>query len=154
MIESSETPTTAASALAAQILLTCGQLSLRVTGGSMLPAMIPGDVIQFHSCAAEHAEPGDVVLFRRDDRFVVHRVVTRTIDGLLTQGDALAEPDSPVSRDDVIGKVVGISRRGIIVRQHRRSTLSLTLSRWLLGRSDLATRLLLRWYRPSTRAAA
>jgi signal peptidase len=154
MIGSSETLNIDAIGIAAETLLASGQLRLRVTGGSMLPALIPGDVVQFHSCAAEHAEPGDVVLFRREDRFVVHRVVTKASDGLLTQGDALAQPDLPVSSADVIGKVVGVSRRGIIIKQDRRSTLGLYLSRRLLGRSDLATRLLLRWYRPSTRAAA
>lgn len=119
----------------------------------MLPALIPGDVVQFHSCAAEHAEAGDVVLFRRGERFVVHRVVTKTSDGLLTQGDALAQPDLPVSSADVIGKMVGITRRGNVVKQHRRSGPSLYFSRLLLGRSDLATRLLLRWHRQSNRAA-
>lgn len=154
MIESSKTPSNSAVSLAEVTLLASGQLRLRVTGGSMLPALIPGDVVQFQSCIAEQTEPGDVVLFRREDRFVVHRVVNKTSDGLLTQGDALAQPDLPVSSAEVIGKVVGVSRRGIIVKQDRRSALSLTLSRWLLGRSDLATRLLLRWHRQSKQAVA
>ena len=142
------------SELAAETLLASGQLRLRVTGASMLPALLPGDVLQFQSCDAEQTEPGDVILFHRDQRLVVHRVRSKTSEGLLTQGDALAQPDAPVSDAHVIGKVIAINRRGITLKHPRRSGLSLYLSRLLLGRSDLATRLLLRWHRPSPQAAA
>lgn len=141
-------------ALAAETLHRFGRLSLRVTGASMLPALRPGDVLQFESFNVEYTEPGDVVLYRRDGRMVAHRVLTRTIIGLLTQGDALAQPDSPVHHDDVLGRVVGLSRCGRSLSHRRSSRLRDHLSRWLFRRFDLATGLFLHWQRLSARKAA
>jgi len=113
----------------------------------------PGDVLQFQSCAADLAEPGDVVLFRRAGRLVVHRVLACSADGVLTQGDALAQPDPPVDPSDVLGRAVGLSRRGRALSLRQPGHLGSRLARWLFRRSDLAARLFLRWQALSLRIA-
>ena len=139
-------------ALAIDSLQASGRLRLRADGTSMLPALRPGDVLDFETCTHAQAQPGEVVLFRRDGRLVIHRVLARNADGLLTQGDALAQPDAPVAAADVLGRLVGQQRAGRAVPLSRPRRLRMT--RWLFGRSTLAARLFLRWHRASARTAA
>jgi len=61
--------------LATQVLQSSGELRLRVTGTSMLPAIWPGDILLISSRNIAEARPGDVVLFGREGRLVAHRVV-------------------------------------------------------------------------------
>ncbi|HTA64293.1 MAG TPA: hypothetical protein VK753_02205, partial [Xanthomonadaceae bacterium] len=78
-------------------------------------------------------------------RFFIHRVVMRTDDGLITQGDALAQPDPPVDAADVLGRMVGHNRGNRALQLHAPRRLRMT--RWLFGRSSLAARLFLRLQR-------
>ena len=140
--------------LAAETLRVFGRLWLRVSGASMLPALRPGDVLQFQVYSAEQVEAGDVVLFRRGGRLVIHRVLSKTPTGLITQGDALATIDPPVDSADLLGKVVSMSRRGRNLPFQASSSASQRLTRWLFRHSDFATRLFLRWQRLSIRVHA
>ncbi|GLY02075.1 MULTISPECIES: signal peptidase I [Actinoplanes] len=86
-----------------------GWSSSIVTGGSMRPAVQPGDVII--SSSPTRFQPGDVIRFRvpgRIGRPVLHRIVGVTPDGaLLTKGDANAVVDGiPVP----VGAVTGTGR--------------------------------------------
>jgi signal peptidase len=149
----SESLAGAAVSLAAEALDSSGQLRLRATGTSMLPALRPGDMLQFHSYRIESAAVGDIVLFRRADSLVIHRVIARSDTGLVTQGDALAAPDPPVSNADVLGTLVSVTRRGRRMSWNPSTHASLGVTRWLFRRFDLATRLFLRWHRLPTRAS-
>jgi hypothetical protein len=58
---------------------------------------------------------GDIVLFGRDRRFFVHRIVTKgkpqnTV--LVTRGDAMPTADPPVPESDLLGRVSFIVRNG------------------------------------------
>jgi len=61
--------------LAAEVLRSTGELRLRVTGTSMLPAVWPGDVLSVRGGDVTEALPGDIVLFGREGKLVAHRVV-------------------------------------------------------------------------------
>jgi signal peptidase I len=98
--------------LAAQTLRQRGRLRLRVSGTSMLPAVLPGDVVFVRRCAAGAAQCGELVLFQRGPRFYVHRVVAHDGGGLVTRGDANPQPDSPVLPSEFLGKVVRQLRAG------------------------------------------
>jgi hypothetical protein len=90
------------------------EVQLRVTGGSMLPAVRSGDVLRVRPSAT--AEPGEIVLFARNGRFFAHRVIAQPDFGcglqLLTRGDALAAPDLPVRAVELLGTVMAIWRGG------------------------------------------
>jgi hypothetical protein len=141
-------------ALASEALVAFGCLRLRVTGSSMLPALRPGDEIELRSCPASRAEVGDIVLFRREAAFVVHRVLECNDHGLVTQGDSLPAPDPPVEHADVLGRVVGLTRGSVPVAIGRSFGPGHRCLRWLFRRFDLSTRLFLRWQRISARAIA
>jgi hypothetical protein len=98
--------------LAAEALRSFGELHLRVTGSSMLPAVRPDDKLLIRSCRIEEAGHGDIVLFIRHRRLFAHRVVARCAGHLITQGDGLAEPDHPVAAHELLGKVTRVTRWG------------------------------------------
>jgi hypothetical protein len=98
--------------LASEVLQRFGQLRLRVIGASMLPAVWPGDVVTIHRSRFSEVSHGDLVLFFRDRRFFVHRVLEASGNSLLTRGDSVLGPDPPVSPDELLGRVVSITGAG------------------------------------------
>ena len=110
--------------LAAEVLCRFGEVRLRVTGSSMLPSIQPGDVLTIHRCVMSSVEAGAIVLFTRDGRLFAHRVVARRNTHLVTRGDALDWPDPPVRQDQLLGRVVTLTRNG-----RRRQPPSLTIGR-------------------------
>jgi signal peptidase I len=98
-------------------------LRLRVTGWSMLPTLIQGDVLIFERASGDSVSEGDIVLFGRDGRLFAHRVInpsTGHAEGsVLTQGDALRRPDRPVTGSELFGKVSRIVRNGKSIQPAR-----------------------------------
>jgi len=103
--------------LAAEVLTSCGQARLPVTGSSMFPCMQPGDLLEIRRSDCP-IQIGDVVVFDRHGRLVVHRVVGRTGDLLITRGDRLRYPDAPVPPAAILGCVTAIERRGRRIAPH------------------------------------
>jgi hypothetical protein len=99
--------------LASEVLRRFGELRLQVTGASMLPSLWPGDLLLIRSAQFTEVSRGDLVLFFRDNRFFVHRVLDVSGDRLLTQGDGLTTPDPAVGRDELLGRVLFITRDGV-----------------------------------------
>lgn len=123
--------------LAAEVLTSCGQARLPVSGSSMLPALWPGDVLDVRRSAV--IRPGDLVVFQRYGRLITHRVVACTSDLVTTKGDRLRYPDEPVTASEILGRVVGVERCGKPAKTNQRRMLS-----WLLSRSEFGTRVVLR----------
>jgi len=129
-----------------EILKSSGEAKLAVTGGSMLPSIWPGDVLEVHRQAVSEIATGDVVLCERQGGFLAHRVVGKVAGPkgtlLITRGDALRAPDAPVSSEELLGRVTAILRGSRrlgprLTRWHRAAS-------WLFSRSDLCARLALR----------
>ncbi len=91
-----------------------GRVYSRVSGTSMLPWILPDDILCIHRAKIGDVSPGDIILFVRDGLPIIHRVVqTRTTAGttlLITKGDALGHADAPVSRAELLGRVSSILR--------------------------------------------
>jgi signal peptidase I len=101
--------------LASEVLRSSGKLRLRVTGWSMLPTVMPGDTLVIDRIPSDAVSEGDIVLFGRDRRFFVHRVVSASRPqgaGFVTRGDAMPAPDPPVAESDLLGRVSFIVRNG------------------------------------------
>jgi Peptidase S24-like len=102
--------------LAAEALRSWGTLQLRATGVSMLPTLWPGDLVTVESRQREQVGPGEIVLYMRQGRFFIHRIVSRDLTGdavlLATRGDCMFEDDPPVRSSEVLGKVTQIWRSG------------------------------------------
>ncbi len=88
---------------------------VRVAGASMFPIIRTGDRITIRH--EKSPAVGDIVVFRREDRMVCHRLVrTFEKDGIKyyqTCGDAFYSPDEPIVAEQILGKVTGIDREHI-----------------------------------------
>jgi signal peptidase I len=129
--------------LASEVLRSSGSLRLRVTGWSMLPAVMPGDMLVIERTSSDAVSEGDIVLFGRDRRFFVHRVVTKGQPrnaGIVTRGDAMPAPDPPVSESDLLGRVSFILRNGKCIEPNRRWRVSERAVAALVRRSTFAAR--------------
>ena len=87
----------------------------RILSGSMEPAISVDDVV----LVSEHTDfceigPGDIIAYRTDGGlYVVHRVIEKQEDGLVTKGDRVEKQDgNPVTREAYAGKVIHIIRNG------------------------------------------
>ena len=95
-------------ALASEGLRASGFLRLRVHGESMLPTLVPGDVVEIASCAIEEVRAGEIVLARREERFYLHRFVARRGDGFVLRGDSMPRRDPMFHARDLLGKVARV----------------------------------------------
>src|SRR5437867_4118819 len=82
-----------------------------------------------------------------DLRAAAHRLAGLTRRQLITRGDSLRRSDAPVNEEQVLGRVVCVTRNG------RHIGLEFTRKRrmaaWVLRKSDLAGRVFLRFTRRS-----
>ena len=99
--------------LSLEALRKTGSLRLAARGYSMLPALWPGDVLTIEARSIDKIRIGDVVLFVRENRFFVHRVVRSagTDHGLITRGDDMPNDDGVLCREELLGRVVAVHRR-------------------------------------------
>lgn len=86
-------------------------VEITLAGTSMQPLIrMNRDKITIRSLK-EEPQVGDIVLFRRSDgAYVVHRVYQISRDYITTLGDNCERPDVPISKEQVLGKVVEIRR--------------------------------------------
>jgi hypothetical protein len=110
----------------------------------MAPSVLPGDLISIQRAELDEISSGEIVLFSRDERLFVHRVVSRDAARetpcLVTRGDRLGHEDPPVTAAELLGRVTSIERG------HRRFEPDNRVRGWnrlilrVLRASDLATR--------------
>jgi signal peptidase I len=104
--------------LVADVARNQGQVQLKVAGASMVPALWPGDLVTVRRSDLSELRPGSIVVFRQNERLVVHRFVrwvdsTHWADGcLVTRGDARPRYDQPVKAGEVLGRVESALRNG------------------------------------------
>ena len=96
--------------LVRQVLRQFGSVRLRAFGGSMLPAIRPGDLLEVRETAPARVAAGDVVLVERHGRLFAHRVVWCEKDLLKTRGDAHWRADPIVTATDLLGVVTSFTR--------------------------------------------
>jgi signal peptidase I len=130
--------------LSGEVLASSGTLRLRVTGSSMLPTVWPGNTLLIERANSEDVSEGDIVLFGRDRRLFVHRVVRKITEDskILTRGDAMPRLDPPVVDRDLMGKVVFIQREGRCIRPKSSLSLSSRAVAAAVRRSETAARVI------------
>jgi hypothetical protein len=104
--------------LAVEVLRNTGKLRLTARGYSMLPTLWPGDLLDIEATSFDLVHAGDVVLFTREDRFFIHRILQKQgpsdVSGrpiLVTRGDSMPDADDPVFPEALLGKVIACQRR-------------------------------------------
>ena len=90
-----------------------GTLTYSTRGVSMEPLFRQGrDLCIVKKKGPERCRVGDVALFRRNGKYVLHRVVRVQDDDYTFLGDNLVNMDYGVKDDDIIGVLVGVVRKG------------------------------------------
>src|SRR2546422_7181728 len=141
--------------LLAEVARKFGEIRFKATGDSMLPSVWPGDLLTVRRQSFSEFQSGEIVLYEREAGentltrpygpaspggrgFVAHRIVRRNGRQLITRGDSLRRNDAPVHEEQVLGRVVCVTRNG------RHIGLEFTRKRrivaWGLQRSDFAGR--------------
>lgn len=92
-------------------------VEMRMSGGSMRPAIEDGDIITIEPLTDEPIRAGDVVLYQtRHDTAVIHRIVriekSHSERSVITRGDASSQNDLPFPIHRVIGQVKLVERAG------------------------------------------
>jgi signal peptidase I len=97
-------------------------LKIRANGYSMYPSIKPGSII-FIDPLRENTDPlrGEMIAWKRDTGFIVHRLIRTEGNGketvYFTRGDSCAYEDSPVTRDQIAGKVIRVENRKKKIRE-------------------------------------
>jgi hypothetical protein len=76
----------------------------------MLPSIWPGDVLLVQQAEFADLQCGGMLLYACHGGFVLHRIVEKKADAVITRGDAFAEDDEPVLPFQVLGKLAIIER--------------------------------------------
>lgn len=92
-------------------------LRIRAEGFSMYPSIKPGSVVLIEPYNPP-IEPvtGEIIAWRRESGFVVHRLVRIAYDDnerfFITRGDSTRSDDPPVSSGQLAGRVTGVESPG------------------------------------------
>ncbi len=90
-----------------------GTLTYTNKGTSMEPLLHQGrDLFTVRKKGPERCRAGDVVLFRRGDSYVLHRVVEVLPDSYVCLGDNSVYPERGVTDGDILGVLTGFVRNG------------------------------------------
>ena len=111
---------------------------LNVTSLSMYPILQPGDRVLIQVIPIESMRRGDLLVTRRTDGFLTHRLVAVDVNGWYTKGDRNTKVDAPIDPSNIVGVVVEVDRCGKRIGLNTRS--QRLLARWLswLGWQEIA----------------
>ncbi len=92
-----------------------GYSVFNVATGSMEPAISQNDIIIVKE--QRSYELNDIVTFKSDNAYVTHRVISKSGNNIVTQGDANNAKDVSIKQEDIIGKVVKVIKQGGVWQQ-------------------------------------
>ena len=99
-----------------QVLSRGKALRFRAKGGSMSPFIRNGDVVEVVPLKGK-INLGDVVFYHSSyGNPVIHRVIQRSKENIITKGDSVSNSDQPVLSKQVLGRVVAIEKNGWHIR--------------------------------------
>ena len=94
-----------------EVLQDKGFVVISTAGYSMAPMLRDRkDTVEIHT-PTEIPRKYDVVLFRKGNRLVLHRIIKVTGDGYIIRGDNAVEKDT-VNPEDIIGVLFAFTRNG------------------------------------------
>lgn len=93
---------------------------VRVAGGSMRPALVPGDIVLVSR--NEPLRVGRIALMKAGSGLVLHRIIGIKADGSVrTRGDANPVADfTPTARQDVYGTATAVVPAGRLIERVKR----------------------------------
>jgi len=95
-------------------LLRLKTLPLKSTGQSMLPILRPNDIVYFKKTPFLKIKVNDLIIFKKKNQLITHRVIYKTKKYLITKGDNNPNSDGKIYPKQILGKVYQIKRNGQI----------------------------------------
>lgn len=90
-----------------------GYTALEVVTGSMSGTIEIGDLVIVE--LTKDVDKGDIIVYSQDDNLITHRVIETNEENIITKGDSNNTEDKPITKENVVGKVIHIVRNfGII----------------------------------------
>ncbi len=87
-------------------------LRFKAKGGSMSPFIRNGDVVEVVPSKGK-INLGDIILYHSSyGNPVVHRVIQRNKESIITKGDSVPNSDQPILSKQVLGRVVVVEKNG------------------------------------------
>lgn len=108
----------------------------KLGGMSMYPYLLPGDKAEVASANIDNLQLGQIIVFVQNGKWLAHRLVAKTDDQLIAQGDSIPRPDQPISFDHFKGVVLTRDRSGTLKILNPRSLYSC----WMVKFSPFAQR--------------
>ena len=94
-----------------EVLEKDGELFFTNVGYSMYPLIKQREDI-LHIIKADDYKRGDIILFKSNvDHYVLHRILKIKKDQIITAGDYNYFKDQPITREQVLGKLVTIKKK-------------------------------------------
>jgi signal peptidase I len=92
------------------------QKSFRIKsyGSSMLPILLPGDVVYYQKTSFKQYRVDDIVMIRQKQGTITHRVIYKNKKFIITKGDNNFESDGKIYPKQIIGKVYQVKRSGTV----------------------------------------
>ena len=90
---------------------------LPVLSGSMMPLLRIDDYVLVQSVSPDSIRPGDIIVFKGQDKLIVHRVIRRYDNGspaFLQKGDSTTTAEI-IRSEDVIGKVIAVRKGSKVI---------------------------------------
>ena len=88
-----------------------------VESGSMQPTFYADDMIIYKKANLETLKEGDIVVYKRGDDLIVHRIVSIADGYVTTKGDNNSVADEPFEKNNVIGVYIKhFSNIGVVVK--------------------------------------
>ncbi len=84
----------------------CGHTIFQVITGSMEDTIKIKDIVIVK--LTDDIKENDIITYKYKDDFVTHRVIEINEEQIITKGDANTSKDDPITKKDIVGKVVFI----------------------------------------------
>lgn len=84
----------------------CGYTIFQVITGSMSGTIEIKDIVIVK--LTDDVKENDIITYRSGEDFVTHRIISINENEIITKGDANNSEDSPITKQDIVGKVVFI----------------------------------------------
>lgn len=81
-----------------------GYTFFEVATGSMADTINIGDVVVVK--ITKDAVENDIIVFKENESFITHRLISKNGEEIITKGDANNSEDKPIKEEQILGKVV------------------------------------------------
>jgi signal peptidase len=76
----------------------------------MWPVLKTNDLILMKGVNPADVAIGDIIIFKHQGGFTIHRLIRKENGKYITKGDANGSEDAPILASDVIGRVVSLGK--------------------------------------------